>query len=384
MRFSFYFTNSDLDRISELNFADNPLLIIARGIASSPIWTMMPEAELWVRLSPPEITVFGDFEKADIVRLKALAMQTKHALNTLRYVRYSDAQDDCHLLVSRLNERFDSDQLKNYCFTCIPRGGLIVLGILSYLLRLERWQLEPPPNRDTPVVVIDDCAFTGKRFAQFLQKNQSENIIFAPLYSSPELRSAIEAREPRVRACISARDLKSCLDSNDEDQNAFQEVFSSYVDTSNYSVDLTEYICFAWSEPDLFFPNPVTKKLEGTWTIFPHEICLKSGPVRIPVSVLQDINREFCVADDIVTIHGDNCVMIDNLVTKDRYKLKGIAAEMWNALMEYGTQEALLTKFFNEYDIDQITLKGDISDLIQNLLSRGILKTQKRDSANTK
>jgi len=379
VRFSCYFTNPELDRISALNFPDHPLLIIARGIASSPLWSMMPEAELRVRLSPPEITVSGHFDAADIARLNALAWQTKHALHTLRYVRYTDLEEDCCLLVSRLTEQFGPDHLKKYYFTCIPRGGLIVLGILSYLLNLERWQLEPPPFPDVPVVVVDDCALTGKRFAEFLEKNQSENFIFAPLYSSPELRSAIEVREQRVRACISAHDLASCMDSIEEDQRAFQEIFGS-PDKSDYWNGLTGYLCFAWNEPSFVFLNPVTKKVEGNWTIFPHEMCLKNGPVRIPIRVQQDIRMEFCVAEDVVTIHDDDSVTIDNLVTRDRYVLKGIAAEMWNALMECGNQEALLTKFVNEYDIDQITLKGDISDFIRNLLSRGILKTNKRDS----
>jgi len=377
VRFSFYFTNHEFDCISKLNFPDHPLLLIARGIASSPLWSAMPEAEIRIRLSPPEISVFGRFDTADLARLKALAWQTKHALHTLHYVNYTDLEDDCRLLVSKLNERVDRDQLKKYYFTCIPRGGLIVLGILSYLLRLERWQLDPPPDSHAPLVVVDDCALTGKRFAQILQKNQSDTIIFAPLYSSPELRSAIEAREHRVISCISARDLKSCSYSTKEDQHAFQEIFGSYINNSNYWIGFTEYICFAWNEPDFFFSNPVTEKVEGNWTIFPHEMCLKNGPVRIPVIVQKDITMEFYVADDVVTIHRDDCVMIDNLVTHDRFLVKGIAAEMWNDLMEYGTQEAILTKFLNEYDIDQISLKRDISNFIQNLLSRGILKTNR-------
>jgi len=376
VRFSFYFTNPELDRISELNFPDHPLLIIAHGIASSPLWSQMPEAEIRVRLSPPEITVIGLFDAADIARLKALAWQAKHALHTLRYVRLTDVEADCHLLISRLHESVDRDQLKKYYFTCIPRGGLVVLGILSYILGLERWQLEPPPNPDAPIVVVDDCALTGKRFAEFLQKNKSDTIIFAPFYSSPKLRSAIEAREDRVRACISAHDLESCLYSNEKDQRAFQEIFES-PDKSDYWNGLTEYLCFAWNEPGFVFLNPVTQKVEGNWTIFPHEMCLKNGPVRIPVSVHPDIRTEFCVAGDIVTIYDEDTVTIDNLVTHDRYLLKGIAAEMWNALREYGTQEALHAKFLNEYDIDPITLERDISDFIKNLFSRGILKDER-------
>lgn len=373
MRFSFYFTESELDRISELNFPDMPLLIIARGIASSPLWSRMPAAELQVRFSPPEISVFGLFDTTDIARLKALAWQTKHALHTLRYVRYSDLENDCQLLVSRLTERIDPDQLKKCYFTCIPRGGLIVLGIFSYLLGLERWQMEPPPSYDAPVVVVDDCTLTGRRFAEFLGKNQSDTIIFTTLYSSPELRSTIEAKEPRVKACISAHDLKSCVGPAGEDQNAFQEAIRS-PGTTDYWIGLTEYICFAWNEPDFVFYNPVTKKVEGNWTILPHEICLKNGPVRIPVSVQHDTRTAFRVAEDIVTVMDDNSVTIDNIITCERFVLKGIATEMWNALIECEDKEVLHAKFLNEYDTDPITLKRDISEFTGNLISQGILK----------
>jgi hypothetical protein len=324
----------------------------------------------------------GHFDPADIARLKALALQTKHALRTLRFVRYTDLEGDCRLLASILEERIGRDQLKKCYFTCMPRGGLVILGLLSYVLRLEQWQLEPPPCRDIPLVVIDDCALSGKRFFQFLRKNQSDTIIFAPLYSSPHLRSAIEAREDRVRACISARDLETCVYPSEEDQRAFEEIFTSDPSPSDYWKGLTEYLCFPWNEPDYVFFNTVTNTMEWKWTIFPQEICLKNSPVRIPVSFRPDIRTEFCITEDVVTFQEDTCVTIENLVTLKRYQVKGIAAEMWHTLMEYGTQEALLEKFYHEYDIDLVTLKGDVIDFIQDLLSQGILKRNKGDSSS--
>lgn len=379
MRFSIYFTSSELNRISERNFPDNPLLIIARGIASSSLWSVMPEAALQVRLSPPEISISGRFDPAGIARLKALVWQTKHALRTLRYVGYTDLEEDCRLLAYRLNERFDRDQLRKYYFTCIPRGGLIVLGVLSYLLGLERRQLEPPPASDATLVVVDDCALTGKRFAQFLQENRHNEIIFAPLYSSPELRSAITVKEPRVRACISVHDLASSQYLVQEDQCVFREIFRS-PDKSDYWTGLTEYLCFAWNEPNFVFFNQVTQKVEGYWTIFPHEICLKNGPARIPVTVQPDTRTEFRVSADVIAVQDDDAVTIDNLVTHDRYMVQGIAAEMWNILIECENKEALIAQFLNMYDIDHVTLERDISDFIENLLSRGILTVNEGDT----
>jgi hypothetical protein len=218
---------------------------------------MLPDAELGVRLSPPEITITGHFDTADVARLEGLAWQTRHALNTLRYVNYDDLEADCRILSSRLSEKLGSS-LKTCYFTFIPRGGLIVLGLLSYLLKLEAWQLEPPPTKDSTLVVVDDCCLTGRRFAQFLKKNQSNEIIFVPLYSTPELRSAITKRESRVKACISAHDLEGISDL--PDYQVFKENLRSNLDDSYYWVGLTEYLCFAWNEPDFFFWNRCQKK----------------------------------------------------------------------------------------------------------------------------
>lgn len=379
MRFTFYFTSSELDRISERNFPDNSLLILARGIAASSLWSVMPEAALQVRLYPPEISVSGQFDPAGIARLKALVWQTKYALRTLRYVGYTDLEEDCRLLASRLNERFDRDQIRKYYFTCIPRGGLIVLGVLSYVLGLEPWQLEPPPASDATVVVVDDCALTGKRFARFLQENRHNEIIFTPLYSTPELRSAITAKESRVSACISVHDLERSEYLEQDNQYAFREIFRA-PDKSDYWTGLTEYLCFAWNEPNFVFFNQVTQKVEGYWTLFPHEICLKNGPARIPVSIRPDIRTEFRVSEDVMTVQDGDSVTIDNIVTHDRYIVQGIAAEMWNILIDCGTKESLAEKLLNEYDIDQITLERDISDFIENLLSREILKVDEGDN----
>jgi hypothetical protein len=75
----------------------------------------------------------------------------------------------------------------------------------------------------------------------------------------------------------------------------------------------------------------------------------------------------------VVIMQEQGCVMIDDLVTHDRYRLNGTAADMWNTLMECGTREAVFTKFSHEYDIDPVTLKNDISGIIDDLVSRNIL-----------
>lgn len=371
MRFTFYITDSELDRVAEIDPLKNPLHCIARGIASSPFWSNMPGTELQVRFSPAEITAVGSFDRADIARLKGLAWQTKHALQSLRYINYRDAEVACHRLVSNLEERIGSDQLKRCYFTALPRGGLIVLGMLSYLLELEPWQFASPPDPATPLVVVDDCALTGHRFKRFLKDHPKNPIIFAPLYSPPELRAAIEESESRVMACLSAHDLEECAYPGEDD--GMTEQLRSHLQ-DRFWTGHGEYICFAWNEPDFTLWNPVTDRVEGGWTILPREVCLKAGALRVPVTIRPDVCREYRIADTLVVIQDEHCVMIDDIMTKERYSMKGVAAEMWNAFSEYGTRDAVLKQCLEEFEVDQRTLDHDLSDLVSNLLSRGILK----------
>jgi hypothetical protein len=108
--------------------------------------------------------------------------------------------------------------------------------------------------------------------------------------------------------------------------------------------------------------------------MFPTEICLKSGSLRIPVFTLPDNEMEFGVSDDIVIIRDENDVIIDHLVTKERYLLKGMAVEMWDTLLRCGNQEMLFAQLHQEYDVDQVTLQYDVTEFIENLFSRGILR----------
>ena len=106
---------------------DLPVIGIAHGIASSPIWSLMPGAALLVRTTPPLIAVVGHFDDASEARLEALSFQAQFALRTLRYVNYSRAEEGCRILAALLLERFGEEGLKKCHFTVIPRGGYFIL-----------------------------------------------------------------------------------------------------------------------------------------------------------------------------------------------------------------------------------------------------------------
>ena len=132
---------------------------------------------------------------------------------------------------------------------------------------------------DIPLVVVDDCALSGARFRQFIDKSENQRVIFAPLYSHPDLRTAIESRESRVLTCVSAQDLKDYGPEELKDEYpAWQERWHHRLEGSRYWVGQVDHVCFAWNEPDRVIWNPVTQQVETGWRVVPPELCLKNAP----------------------------------------------------------------------------------------------------------
>jgi len=101
------------------------LRALASAVSVSPLWAEMPRAVLVIRLGPdPLLGVVGYFDAASRTRLEWLRWQLDQVMSRLRYVGYAQAEKDCEQLASRLVERFGRDELQNYRFTAIPRGGL--------------------------------------------------------------------------------------------------------------------------------------------------------------------------------------------------------------------------------------------------------------------
>jgi hypothetical protein len=351
---------------------------LAQGIASSPIWLKMPDVELVIRFAPyPAIAVLGSFDNEAVVRLAALSRQLRISCKRLRYISYAQAEEDCRILAEKLIELFGRDELGKFQFTTIPRGGMIVLGMLSYALGLERKQFGRPASDNNPLVVVDDCSLTGRRFADFIENCRSDKIIFATLYSHPNLRSAIEEREPRVLACLSAHDLQDhWYELSEEGQDEAQGKWLSRLNGKRYWFGQTDHICFAWSEPDRLFWNPVTEKVESGWHLLPPELCLKnrSDSKPIPVQIQPEGKGPLCPSGRVIFAYYNGCVIIGDLVTKESFCLDGVAADMWNAVIEEGDAEAILDKLLTEYDIDEFTLRSDLQSFIDDLLARGILE----------
>lgn len=353
---------------------------LARSLAASPAWDRLGDAILLVRPRPrPALAVMGRLDESSMARLRALRAQLELARPRLRYVDYGRAQRDAERLAARLRERFTEAELRCFRFTGIPRGGLIVLGMLAYALDLEPAQLEREEADDGPLVVVDDCALSGTRFASFLrQRPGPDRVVFAHLYSHPHLRTAIESREARVVACLAAHDLIDDAPRRlGEDHPAWKRRWRAR-SGSAYWVGLPEHVCFAWNEPDITFWNALEQRQEAGWRLLPPELCAKNRPATsIPDERIQiqpagpgpwrptadtlfgDLGEAVLVAAS----HRETCV-----------ELTDTTAAMWRALVEQGAFAPALRSLRERYAVDPETLRSDFHRFVETMVDLGLLE----------
>ena len=179
---------------------------LARAVASSPDWRQQSNPTLVARTgSQPALIVLGSFDEAFESHIRAEAIELDRTCGRLQYVSYLDVERECQVLAKRLIRRFGKRELRRFRFVSIPRGGPIVLGLLSYALQLEREQLEVVDDgSDEPLVVVDDCVglarhlcFPWKETNRLLWNPVTERVEIAWHVVPPEL-----CLENRIRPAV--------------------------------------------------------------------------------------------------------------------------------------------------------------------------------------
>ncbi len=352
---------------------------LARALASSPAWHDMHDIILVVRQAPrPLMGMLGYFTPEAQSRLAALSWQIEHVVPRLRYVNYRQAEKAASRVAQQLIARFGQDTVSRFRFMALPRGGYFVMGMLAYALNVERERLNfPHPVNDT-LVVVDDCALTGIRLRQFLRDCPSREIIFAHLWSHPDLRSTIQKMEPRVLDCVSAQDLHDhAPDQLGEDYAGWRERWLTRSPEA-YWVGLTEHVCFPWSEPDVGIWNPVTGQEEPGWRLVPPELCLKNrsapgiGPDRLQIQPLGP--GPLRPAEHVLYGELDDEVLIANVDSRETFALSGVAADMWKGITTLGRPGEVLASIAHRYDVDPSQLRGDLMKFVEDLVEKRLVQ----------
>lgn len=317
--------------------------------------------------------------RTDILQLHARSFV--RSLSRMKYVHYSQAQSDAILLAKKLRENYSVGDLKQFAFVGIPRGGLIVLGILSYVLGLEKHQLMEPRSPHSPLVIVDDCAYSGNQFARMLEQFKTRKIIFAHLYSSPQLRQALLDKEKRVVDCIAAHDLHDLAPEHfGKRYSRWRKTWSTRPLGKRYWIGDTEMVCFPWTQPDRLVWNTKTRSAERSWKFLPADKCLKHrrelGTDSIPIYVQPAGRFPLRPSDDVLFGDFQDRVIIGRMSTRKCFRLDDVASSMWRTIVELGNIKAVKNRLLKMYHVKEAVLENDLEIFVQDLLEKGILMRQ--------
>ncbi|MCH7845996.1 MAG: PqqD family protein [Acidobacteria bacterium] len=360
----------DVDSLPPALYGSDPakrVMRLATALAASPTLAQMGPTRFVVRQDPePVLAIIGEFGEDDQPRLDALQHTIQTVLPTIRYVSYEAAEAACRSLAEQLVERVGPTGLRHSRLRAIPRGGHIVLGLLSYLLEIDDLN-----DGGGPLIVVDDCAISGVRLRQFLNGLDEEGeIVFAHLYSTPEVRNAIELAESGV-LCVAGDDLRDLAPERlGSGHEAWQERWRDRSEIP-YWIGQPEHIVFPWNEPDSSFWNPVTNREERSWTLAPADRCLKTNQDQAaPVIALPIPSGALRPDRETLWARFGDRVIIANLETRAVMSLDGSAANMWEALITEDSDEAVLAKISTLYDVDPAALRKDLSAFVDDLRQR--------------
>jgi hypothetical protein len=349
---------------------------VAQAVAIHPLWQDVPQAICIVRAHPqPVLAILGTFSAKALGQIQLQPPFLNQACERLRFVSYAEAIAVCEQLAEQLKAAFGSKSLSEFQFYGVPRGGLIVLGMLSYILGLRSEQLNAPYACDVPLIVVDDCALSGSRFYRVLQQYPQHTLIFATLFAHPTLRQAIIAREPTVLNCLSSQDLydhgPKAMGSN---YTAWQIQNQALLAGHRYWLGLPDYICFPWNEPDHLLWNPLTTALEQSWHILPPTACLKNRPSdgsTLPIQIQPTAQGWLQPTEQIAFGELGGQVLIGYLPTGETFGLSGKAAAFWRVILCSEGLEDAIAQLAQQYPAHN--LHAELTGLIEQLINQQIL-----------
>ncbi len=313
----------------------------------------------------------GSLSELDLSRLTHLAKTLEH-YPEVRYMSYEAVEAAAETLAARFLELVSPAEMKERAFIPIPRGGLIVLGMLSYLLDLDRDQLSMGTDDSRPVVLVDDVASSGARLRGTLDKIGGSDVIVVHLASHPELRDAVES-DPRVNACVAAIDLRSSTDDMSHDEaERFAAFWSDRLDDDRYWYGDPELVAFPWSEPGQLIWEPVDDQVEPGWRITSPERSLETRAKLGPPS-LDRANRDFGFPDNIALGRFDDGYLLCTLANEEVFRLDGTAGVIWGALGTLGHLSLVTEHLAPRFDKPPSNLRPDVERLSERLVAAGLL-----------
>jgi hypothetical protein len=356
--------------------ADDFLTAVTRRAAcSSPARHL--DATFIVRGGPtPGVAIVGTFDDAEAERAREFHATLAEVYAQFHYVGYRRAEADVERLASLLHDHLGSAALDEAAFQAIPRGGHVVLGMLSMVLGLRHEQLVGPTDPQGLTIFVDDCAISGYRIRHTLSSVGAEQLVFALLRAPTALCEAVVSAEPRVKVCVAAHPLRDIgRELMGDRYDTWVAEWSSRLGDSRYWVGRPEYVSFAWKEPDRSFVNASTLEREDGWRVVPRELCLAapSQPQACDVVVQATPVGPLRPQQSIFfgSISGTTVVVFPH---EERVlELDEVAASIWRSVVSHGTIEAAVAELVATFDVEPSRAAADVDTLVAELIRRGIL-----------
>jgi hypothetical protein len=350
-------------------------LALAQALAGSPAWARLRQhARLVVRPSSGLIGIIGEIPEDLAAAAFSLGSQVPGLLRRLRPVSYPEVEQACLDLAAELTERLGAGSLRGYRMTGVPRGGMIVAGMLAYTLGLRSDQLRHLDHADGPTILVDDCALSGLRLRESLARCPSREVVVVLLHAHPDLRRSVESSEPRVLLCLAARDLGDHAPARD-DYDAWKRRWQERSPHDYWTGD-PDHVCYPWNEPDALIWNEETEQAEAGWRVVPPAWCLKTRAEASidDLQVCVSVEGALMPAAEVIWARTGEGTVVARLGSEKSLLLRGTAEAMWDAMVEAGDATAAAGRVASRLAMDAEAVSRDLDALVSALVERGLLR----------
>jgi hypothetical protein len=361
---------------------DTPLhedpVAVAQAISADPHWHDLPPGTLLVRSgSRPCIALIIESHSGIDRRLIALREQLARPLPA-RCLSWADVEHAAEAMAERIVAATTAAELQDACFVALPRGGLIVMGMLAYLLGLSAGQLSGKVEPDRLLVLVDDTALTGMRAGRYVRSTPAAGVLFAPLVSHADLRAAMVAAEPALRAVVSGYDLIDHAPALLGERHAgWQHEHRQALPPPRYWVGIPDHVSFPWTEPDRGAWNPATGLTDRAWRLTPPGKCLRnrvpSAPGRCRILVHASSGRRYRPAPHVLAGDDGAALLVADLGSRECFRLEGVARAMWHGLLEEDADDDVVAAITAEFDAEPSRVSQDLGRFRDQLISDGLL-----------
>lgn len=292
------------------------------------------------------------------------------SLQQIQYLDSTQCLDLTKSLAKIIKQTVPENILKNSQVVAIPRGGLFIQAMLSYFLPLKHHQLQYTENDvDTsPLIIVDDCAISGLRLAQQLEKFPNRDIYFFTIASPEKLRDSVKLKEARVLDFKSVVNIKSY--STLKAQNTQQRYWLGQCDA----------VIFPWSETQRSHFSNGKLSNRPLWKIAPDKLCMSTKAKKQAIKATEVKENQSAVLstpDNILHFTDQGITKILDASTMKHYSLDAIGSDIWQSLLSNSNLDHALAELSATYKVSKTRLNNDMQLLTQKLIDAGLINELK-------